>query len=667
MDNGPVTGWCGTILDIDLTTGTIDRRRLDKADARRFLSGRGLNSKTLFDSVPPAADPLGAENILCISPGILTATPLRLSSRLQVSTLSPYSGILGDGNAGGKFAYAMKRAGYDQIIVRGQAGSPHYLWIDDDEVTLLPAHDLWGTSVWETTDRLMHRHGGRTSVACIGQAGENLVRMASTMIDKFASAARGSGAVWGSKRLKAIVVRGTKKVALHDRSRFLSLASADRKYVAKDWVQREISAVYGSHYGMTHWFPGLRNFESELPGDAVPKALRPEAWKQYEVGRTGCQGCHIRCKNVYEIPEGRRKGERGEALEYEAICCLGTNCGIQDPVAIMEMENLADLYGIDVIALGNTIAFAKDLYNRGVISDAETEGLRLAWENADAQVELIHKTVFREGFGNLIAEGLYSLAKLIGQDAMKYCYHVKGLSRGPHPPGAFALAHAVSSRGADHLRGRSWSTVDNAPEQILKTLIDRQIISDDAVHSIIAGQRATVLADTIGRCKGAVNSWVCAVPLIWQSDLWDGLAELLTAATGLNFEPQDIEDTADRIHAVERAFNTRQGITIAHDNLPQKPAVKESPEGARQRRVHFQMLRRYYRALGYDPDTGIPLPQTLKRLGIPEVGQRVTNDGPYTLWDGPPLWDPNTYPKGKEKHVPACGIAPSTGIPAQTS
>ena len=201
----------------------------------------------------------------------------------------------------------MKRAGYAQIIISGQAESPLYLWIDDDKVTLLPADELWGTSVWQTTDRLTHRHGEKTSVAGIGQAGENLVRLASTMVDKYASAARGSGAVWGSKRLKAIVVRGSKKVNLHDRNRFLSLASADRKYLANDSVQQEVSAVYGSHYGMMNWFPGFRNFESELSGDAVPKALRPEAWKQYEVGRSGCQSCHIKCKNIYEIPRGPEK------------------------------------------------------------------------------------------------------------------------------------------------------------------------------------------------------------------------------------------------------------------------------------------------------------------------------------------------------------------------
>lgn len=479
-----------------------------------------------------------------------------------------------------------------------------------------------------------------------GQAGENLVRLASTMVDKYASAARGSGAVWGSKNLKAIVVRGSGKVNLYNRDRFLALAASDRKYMAKDSVQQEISAVYGSHYGVTHWFPGYRNFESELPGDAVPEALRPEAWKEFEVGRVGCQSCHIKCKNVFEIPDGPRKGERGEALEYEAIYCLGTNCGIEDPVAIMEMENLADIYGIDIIALGNTIALAKDLYNRGIITAADTGGLQLTWENAEAQIELIYKTVFREGFGNLIAEGLYSLAKIIGRGAMDYCYHVKGLSRGPHLPGIFALAHAVSSRGADHLRGRSWGVGDNSPEAILDSLVERNILTDDPVHSLATGQRATVIADSIGRCKGAVNSWVCAIPLVWKSDLWDGLAELLTAATGIAFHGADIADAADRIHAVERAFNIRQGITIEHDHLPQKPEMKTSPEGKKQRVEHAQMLRRYYREHGYDPDTGSPLPETLNRLDVAAIGKRLAEDGPYPNWDGPPLRDLESYPKG---------------------
>ena len=639
-------GWQGRILDIDLTRSRIVQKPLDPVAEERFLGGRGLNSKVLFDEIAPAIDPLGPDNVLCLAPGLLTGTTLGLSSRLHVSTLSPYSGILGDGNAGGSFAYVMKRAGYDQIVIRGRAEHPVYLWIDNETVELRDASDLWGKTVWETTDMLMARHGADTSVACIGQAGENLVRLASTMIDKYASAARGSGAVWGSKNLKAIIAHGSGRVDLYDREAVVNLTRADKAYLRNDTVQQEISGVYGSHYGVTNWFPGYRNFEKELAGDEIPESLRPEAWKQYEVGRVGCQSCHIKCKNVYEIPEGRRKGEIGEALEYECIYCLGTNCGIEDPIAIMEMENLADIYGIDVIALGNTIALIKDLYNRGIITSADTDGLNLDWENAEAQIELIHKTACREGFGNIIAEGLYSVAKIIGNGAMDYCYHVKGLSRGPHPAGLFSLAHAVSSRGADHLRGRSWSAGDNSPENILKELVNREILTDDSVHSIEAGERATTIADTIGRCKGAVNSWACAVPLIWKGDIWDGLAELLSAVTGKAFTGEMIVQTADRIHALERCFNIMQGITPAHDSMPQKPEIRETSDGEQQRLEHRRMVRAYYERHGYDPDTGIPKRETLQKLGIEAAADRLEGKAPYRVWDGPVLWDLNDYPRG---------------------
>ena len=636
--------WCGTVLRVDLSCRQCLRQPLDTSLAKRFLGGRGFNSKTLLDEIAPNSDPLGPENLICLAPGVLSATPLGLSSRLHVSTLSAYSGVLGDGNAGGSLALVLKRAGYDQIVIGGRAAGPVYLLIEDAEVSIRDASELWGKTTWETTDVLRGRHGADIGVACIGPAGENLVRAASTIVDKYASAARGSGAVWGAKNLKAIVVAGSGQVRLADRKRFLALAGSDRRFLRNDPVQREVAAVYGSHYGMLNWFPGYRNFEKLLGPEAVPEALRPEAWKKYEVGRVGCRSCHVKCKNVYEIPTGRRRGERGEALEYECIYCLGTNCGIEDPVAILEMSNLADAYGIDQIAVGNTIALAKDLYNRGIIDRNDTGGLTLDWEGADAQIELLHRTVLREGFGNLIAEGLYSMAKLIGRGAMDYCYHVKGLSRGSYPPGLFALAHAVSSRGADHLRGRSWAAGDNSSEAVLDDL--RPLLDADPVRAITLGERATAIADAIGRCKGAVNTWTCTVPLVWKASLWEGLAELLTAATGVPFTAETIKQTADRICAVERVFNIRQGITREHDALPQKLEVKHSPAGAAERQAHFAMIRDYYRAHGYDADQGIPQPETLQRLDLTEVIEKLTAGGPFRRWDGPVLWPLDAYPRG---------------------
>ncbi len=642
-------GWRGTILRVDLTREKITRQPLDESVARDFIGGRGFNSKTLFEEVKPGIDPLSPENVLCLAPGPLSGTPLGLTSRLEVSTLSPYSGILGDGNVGGSFATFLKRAGYDQIVITGRASSPQYLWIDDESVELRDASDLWGKTTWETTDLLRERHGKKISVACIGQAGENLARVASTIVDKHSSAARGSGAVWGSKNLKAIAVRGSGKVELASPEEFRQLAREDREFFLKDHLQHEVIAVYGTHIGMMYWWPGYRYFQTYLSGDEIPEPLRPEAWKKYEIGRYACYGCPVGCKDVFRIPTGRYAGEVGSALEYECIACMGVNCGIQEPIAIMEMENLADKYGMCVIPLGNAIAFAKELYKRGIITKEDTGGLSLDWEDVDSQIELIHQIALREGLGNLIAEGMYSLAKIIGGGAMDYCYHVKGFSRGPHPAGLFALAHAVSTRGADHLRGRSWAYGENDPEVfpiLIKTGMLPPQMSEEPVEGLTISERATTLTDAIGRCKGAVNSWVCAVPLVWKYPLWDGLARLLTAATGLDFDAAALEEAADRIYALERAFNVRQGITRKDDRLPQKPEVRDTAQGREEREKHAEMLTEYYRVHGYDPETGIPTRERLERLGLKYVADELEAQGPYPQWDGPPLWPLNEYPRG---------------------
>ena len=642
-------GWRGIIIRVDLTNEKITKQTLNESFAKDFIGGRGLNSKTLFDEVKPGIDPLSSENVLCLAPGPLSGTPLRLTSRLEVSTLSPYSYILGDGNVGGSFAHHLKKAGYDQIVITGKASSPKYIWIENEEIELKNALDLWGKTTWEVTDILKKKHGEDISVAGIGQAGENLVRFASTIVDKYSSAARGSGAVWGSKNLKAIAVRGTGNVELANPKEFKQLAEEDRQFFLKDHMQHEVIAKYGTHIGMMSWWPGYRYFEKYLSAEEIPENLVPEAWKKYEIGRMGCYECPVQCKDVNRIPEGRRDGEVCAALEYECIACMGTNCGINDPIIIMEMENLADKYGMCVIPLGNTIAFAKELYNQGIITKEDTGGLSLEWENSDSQIELIHQVAMREGFGNLIAEGMYSFAKIIGRDAMNYCYHVKGFSRGPYPPGLFALAHATSTRGADHLRGRSWAYGENDPEifpVLIKTGMLPPQMSEDPVEGLTISERATTLTDLIGRCKGAVNSWVCAVPLVWKYPLLDGLAKLLTLATGLEFDSAKLEEIADRVYTLERAFNVRQGITKKHDWLPQKPEVKETPQGKEEVKKHYEMLTDYYRVHGYDLKSGIPTRERLESLGLKYVADELEAHSPYHEWDGPPLWSLESYPHG---------------------
>lgn len=655
MSEEKMYGWMGAVLRVDLTREKVTKQPLDREVAAKFIGGRGLNSKVLFDEIRPGIDPLGPENVLCLATGPLTGTPLALSSRLELSTLSPYSYILGDGSAGGFFPAAMKFAGYDQIVITGRSSAPKYLWIDDGAAELRDASDLWGKTTWETTNILQKKLGKDVKVACIGQAGENLVRAASTIFDKYHSAARGSGAVFGSKNLKAIAVRGEGKVNLADSEKFKELAREDREFFLKDKFQQEIVKNYGSHYGIVNWFPSYRNSEKYLSKEEIPEELTPEALKKYEIRRYACYGCVVACKDVYRIPEGEYEGEIGSGAEFELFHELGLGCGITKVVPILVAQNLCDKYGLDVMPLGYTIALAKDLYNRGIITKDDTQGLSLEWEDAESQIELIHQTALREGFGDKIAEGLYSFAKMVGEEAVKYCYHVKGLCRGGYPYSSsetvnlvYALSHATSTRGADHLRGRTWAYGEQYAE-MFKDYQEKGIIPKDIPSLVVCAERAALIADILCRCKCAVNNWPAAVPLVVRYPLWDGVARLLSAATGLEFDEAKVEEVLDRIYTLERAFIVRQGITRKHDRLAMKPSFAETPEGGEDLKKHGELLTRYYGIRGWDSETGIPTRQTLERFGLKYVADELESHSSYPDWDGPPLWPSDKYPHGGKR------------------
>jgi aldehyde:ferredoxin oxidoreductase len=628
-------GWMGSVLRVDLSKGKTAARALDPAFSRKFLGGRGFNSRVLWEEIRPGTNPFSPENVLCIAPGMLTGTPLALTGRVSVSTLSPLTGILGDGSGGGEFAWQLKRAGFDQMVVTGRAEKPVYLLLDDGEATLMDATSLSGLDTWETTDRLEKAHGKGISVACIGQAGEHLVRFASLIFDRYSSAAPGSGAVMGSKNLKAVVARGTRTPALAVPEEFRDLAREDRSYFLEDPFFRNEVGKTGSLVGVEDWGPGFRNSQARWSKKDVPDDLRAAAWKQFETGRTGCHGCPVRCKNVFRIPSGSRAGEQGEGLEYEAIHWLGINSGILDPIAILEMSNLADRYGMDVIGLGSVIDYAKELFSRGLLTTKETGGLSLAWEDAGSQGELIHMIARREGFGAVLADGMLALANRQGGDAEKYCFHVKGVSRGVYPAGLYSLAHATSTRGADHLRGRTWALGENEPD-LFADLVEKGYIPRDEVAALQAGERATTLADALGRCKGAVNMWRFAVPLVWKYPLWEGAVRIIRAATGMDFTAAELEMALDRIYLQEMAFNARQGITRVQDRMPQRPEVAETPEGAKDRERFGELLTRYYLLHGCDPETGVPTAERLSALGLSDVADELERPGPdIPAWKGP--------------------------------
>ncbi len=645
-------GWGGRVIYVDLTREKVVVQPLSETEAKMYLGGRGLNSYRLFKMVKPGIDPLSPENVLCLANGALAGTALSMTSRTEISSLSPLSGILGDGSAGGEFSAILKHAGYDQIVITGRASKPKYIWIEDDTVEIRDASDLWGLKVSEMVDTLRDIHGDDIAVAGIGPAGEHLVRFATTMIDKYHSGARGTGAVWGSKNLKAIAVRGTRGVEIADPETFFKLAKEDEEWFKKNEFVKKIYSVIGTHYGLLAWYPGWKYFEKYLGPEELPEGIRPVDLAKYEVGRTQCFSCPISCKDVYKLP---RWNEYGVSSEFESIYALGANNAITDTEAILKMEQMADEYGMDVITLGDTLAMAKFLYEKGIITDTDTGGIPLKWGDAETQIKLIEMIAYREGFGNKLAEGYRNFAKIIGPEALKYSYDVKGLSRGWYHVdflnGIFTLAHATSTRGADHLRGRSWAYWENDrnmdPELPLK-LLEGGLpdYRKDPVGALIVSERACTLTDSIGRCKGSINSWPQAIPLVWKYPLFKGLAKLLTAATGYEFTEEKLVEIADRIYLIEMAFNVKQGIKKKHYAVPFPPEIINTPKVQAEIKRHWEMVDEYLKRRGCDVETAVPKRETLRKLGIEWVADEIENKE-FPEWDGPPLWPLDKYPRGR--------------------
>ena len=617
-----------------MTREKIKVQPLRKGLAHSFVGGRGLAIKVLFDEIKPGIDPLSPDNVLCFSLGPLSGTQLTMTSRIEVSTLSAYTGILGDGNGGGFFPAHLKFSGYDQVVIGGRAGRPKYLWIDDGEAELRDASELWGKTTEETTDLIVKDLGEDVKVACIGQGGENLVRFATTIFDKYHSAAVGSGAVWGSKNLKAIAVRGSKEPKIARLDEFLELVRMDRDFFMKDEFTRKIIGMYGTLYGIMHWWPLVRNSQSVLAPADVPENLKAENMKKYEIERLFCYNCVVGCGTRYKVPKGKYAADGGR-IEFETLSWCGTNLGIFNPEPMFLMDILSDKYGLDVLALGHVIGLAMELYEKGIITKDDTSGQALKWGDIDTVIDLVHKIARREGYGDKLAEGAHNYARSIGAEAMKYCLHIKGPSRGPTHMPLVGLLYATSTRGADHLRGNMVASFSPSNAAYLKKLEEEGLVPKDSAGKAIVGQRAFTLSDILVRCKCGVITWPISVPLIFKYPLFGGAVKLLSAATGWSLTVRELEDILDRVYNLERAFNVRQGITRKHDVYPVRPEYANTSLGKEELKEHERMLDEYYRKRGWDIKTGVPTRETLEKLGLKYAADELESHGPYPEWNGP--------------------------------
>jgi aldehyde:ferredoxin oxidoreductase len=613
-------GSFGKIIDIELTEGRILTYEFTKEMVLQDLGGFGYNVRFLYENLHENTDPFGPGNIMVLSLGLLTGTAAPSSSRVHFNALSPLSGLIGSSSVGGFFGSKLRSLDITAFIIRGASPAPVFVNIDRGGVQLIDARALWGMDTRQTNEKIKDLVGDeKAEILTIGTAGENRVRYACIMAGIDHSAGHtGMGAVMGSKLLKAICVRG---VARNRET------SPEAKQIVREYIKSIQSSVsryrdysqLGSSGDLRELnqmgILGTRNYRSmQLEG---ADRIDGRNLKSYVVRNITCPRCAVHCKAEVELKEGKYKGFRGGRPEYETVIDLGALCGLTDPDALMYLSNICNILGIDTISTGSVIAFAMDLYDRGIVTIEETDGIDLTWGNADAMEETMKKIATRTGFGDILADGVFRAAQKIGRGAEKYAYHVKGVELyGADPRGMMgtALSYAVSMRGGDFTSVYPIPEFRYTPERAEKEFGTRQVVDRLAT----AGKGALVryclivssIIDSIGICK------VPALTIAGNYDL-EKETQLIRALTLLDLDKGRLLFIGERIVNMEKLFNLRFGATADLDTLPDKflrEPIGEGPStGAT---VDLKpMVQDFYRSMGWD-EKGVPLPETLITLQL---------------------------------------------------
>jgi aldehyde:ferredoxin oxidoreductase len=604
-----LNGYMGKLLVVDLTSGKTEDEPLNENYAHQFIGGSGLAARYLYDSLDPDISPLNPASPLFFITGPLTGTRAPSCGRFAVCARSPLTGLWGEANCGGFFGPEMRFAGYDGIVIRGKAPEPVYLHIADGKATLRDAKYLWGQGTYETQEAIRGEVGdSKTRVACIGPAGENLVKYAAIMSDKGRTAGRtGMGTIMGSKNLKAVALRGNVQVPLADEERFRAIVREMLSILKADSLTEALRVTGTSgtlDYLMLLGSPPNRYFtEGEFPeAEALSGSTMGET---ILTGYSTCYGCPVACGRKVEVKEGKYKLAETKGPEYETVAALGTILLIDNLPAVTYLGHLCDTYGLDTISTGSTIAFAHHLFESGVIGPTETGGLALRWGDPDTVAELIGMIARRDGFGDALAEGSLRLGQRYGAEEL--AVQVKGLEVGMHDPRAFsamALVYATSPIGASHNQSDMyWVESGRSVEELGIPFTDR--LEDAGKGPLVARHQ-----DWRSLCNSLIVCYFSNAPA--QSHI-----DLLAAATGWEVTSDDMLLVGERIWNLKRAFNCRLGLTRTDDTLP-KLLLQPLSEGGTQGHVPDLelMLGEYYQARGWDWTTGKPTRETLERLGL---------------------------------------------------
>jgi aldehyde:ferredoxin oxidoreductase len=621
-------GHTGEILRIDLGTGQVSVQEFDERLSRRYLGGTGLIAYILLKEVPPGLDALDPRNRLIFALGPVSGAPLGGAGRNSVGAKSPLTSGFGKAEVGGHWGAEFRRTGYDGLVIEGRAEKPVYVWVSDEGTEIRDATHLWGQPTRETQEQIRQELGDeRIRVAAIGPGGESQVRFACIINDlKDAAGRTGMGAVMGSKNLKAVAVRGTRAPEMADPEGVRSIA----RWLADNY--RTLSASmhrFGTGAGMdggrlTGNLP-TRNFRD---GDFVDvmDISAETIMERIGVGMDGCYACPIRCKKVVKVTEPYPVDPDYGGPEYETLAALGSNCGVHDPKAVARAHALCQAYSLDTISAGATIAFAMECFENGLLTIEDTDGIELRFGDAQAMLALVEKIARREGIGDLLAEGSRIAAQRIGRGADRYAVHVKGVEMGMHEPRlkqGLGLTYAVNPHGADHGSGIHDTGFDQEGPGLLAArtlgLLDPMPLDDlgpTKVRAAMYLQMWRNALDAIGLC------------LFMPYDHRQ-VVEIVRAITGWNASVWELMKAGERIAAMARVYNLREGLTAADDRLPERffspptagPLYEDGVAIDPQALEEAKHL--YYQMMGWDGDTGVPCRWKLEELDIGWTAQHL--------------------------------------------
>ena len=610
--------YTGKILHVDMTTQAKRVQQVEPEFYKLYLGGVGLASRLAYDNVTPGADPLGPDNALCFACSAFAGTTVPVGTKHGVASKSPLTGFIGDSLSGSHWSEMMRRAGWDGLVFKGQ--SPHWVivFIDDDDVRFLDATPYMGMGAVEVQGKLRDRLGDENiRISAIGPAGENLVRFASIDNDGRQVGRTGNGAVMGSKRIKAIAVRGTKPVRVADRQGLMekSLPLIKTTQGPGTLKYRTLGTPANVLNMNAIGVLPTRNF-SETVFEHAETISGEYLRDHYRVKAVSCSGCSIACEQWGVVRDGKYKGAK-IGLDYEPLFAVGSNCGIGTLPPIIKLVEMADELGMDAMSAGVVISWAMECYEKGLLSKEDTGGLELNFGNDDAAVAVMEMMAHREGLGDMLAEGVKRASEKLGKGSEHFAMHSKGMEL----PGydvrslkTFAMGLAVGTRGPCHNRSLAY-------ELDIKGVFDRFTAEPGRGPLVVENENFACVLDCLVLCKFLRNCF---------DDFNTEVAELYTMTTGIELTPEELAEVGDRVCNLKKAFNIREGWTRADDSLPPRAMQDPIPSGPAKGSFVSQeeldlLIDDYYQARGWTEEGMIPRAKLIE-LGLGDIADEIGED-----------------------------------------